>query len=233
MDKLELQDLGFSEGEAEIYLALLKLGSANVMQLAKTTGRHRTHIYDTIEKLKEKGLVSESVIDNKKVFIASDPSNIISYIKEKEEKAQIIISELEKLQKISKKDIKVETYKGKSGLKSVLRDILREKKDYVGYGEGTRFGKILPIFFQQFQNQSNKLGIGLKLILKKGAKVPKREKLQLKYLDYVSPSTTFVYADKIVIIIWEPFPTAIKIIDKQTADSYRSYFEVIWKQAEK
>jgi sugar-specific transcriptional regulator TrmB len=52
MEAKELQELGLSEGEAGIYLALLKHGKTNVMQLAKITGRHRTHIYDTIEKLK-------------------------------------------------------------------------------------------------------------------------------------------------------------------------------------
>ena len=56
MEKQQLRELGFSEGESEVYVALLKHGKTSVMQLAKLTGRHRTHIYDTIEKLKEKGL---------------------------------------------------------------------------------------------------------------------------------------------------------------------------------
>jgi sugar-specific transcriptional regulator TrmB len=232
MNQSQIQELGLGEGESQIYLALLKLGSANIMKLSKTTGRHRTHIYDTVDKLKEKGLVSESVVDNKRVLVASDPENILDYLKEQHEKAESVVKDLKKLQSTSK-EIKVETYKGKAGLKSVLRDILREKQDYVGYGEGTRFAKIFPIFFDQFRLQSDKLGIGLKLILKKGVKVPKRKKLQVKHMDFASPSTTFVYANKVVIIIWEPFPTAIKIIDKQTATSYKSYFNVLWKIAKR
>jgi sugar-specific transcriptional regulator TrmB len=230
MEIKELQELGLSEGEAEIYLALLKHGKASVMELAKLTGRHRTHIYDTIEKLKEKGLISESVIDNKKFILASSPENIVSYLKEKEEKAQKIIAELKNLE-VREKEIKVETYHGISGLKAVFRDILKEKKDYVGYGEGSRFQKILPDFFEQFQGQAETLKIKLKLILKKGIKVPARRGLEVKHLDYISPSTTFIYADKVLIIIWEPFPTAIRIIDKQTADSYKGYFELLWKIA--
>ena len=73
----------------------------------------------------------------------------------------------------------------------------------------------------------------LRLILKKGIKVPPRKGLYVKYLDYISPSTTFIYSDKVLIIIWEPFPTAIRIKDKQTADSYRSYFEMLWKISKK
>lgn len=211
---------------------MLKRGNANIMQLAKQTGRHRTHIYDTIEKLKEKGLISESVTDNKKVFIASDPRNILDYLKEKEEKAKVIVESLKKLQNLPKEDVIVETFKGKSGLKSVLRDILREKKDYVGYGAGSLFGKILPVFYKYYRNQSKKLGIGLRLIFKKGVKTPSpRKKLRMRYLDYVSPSTTFIYSNKVLIIIWEPTPTAVRITSKQTANSYKSYFEVLWKSA--
>src|SRR3989344_9659879 len=225
MEKQQLQELGFSEGEAEIYLALLKHGKTNVMQIAKITGRHRTHIYDTIEKLKEKGLVSETIIDNKKFLIALSPENILNYIKEKEETAKKLVKDLKNLE-AKEKEIEVETFKGLAGLKAVFRDILKEKKDYVGYGEGARFQKLLPEFFEQFQGQAETLKIGLRLILKKGVNVPSRKGLEVKHLDYISPSTTFIYGDKVLIIIWEPFPTAIKIKDKQTADSYRSYFEM-------
>jgi sugar-specific transcriptional regulator TrmB len=232
MEKQQLQELGFSEGEAEIYLALLKHGKTNVMQIAKITGRHRTHIYDTIEKLKEKGLVSETLIDNKKFLVASSPENILSYIKEKEETAKNLVKDLKSLE-IKEKEIKVETFKGLAGLKAVFRDILKEKKDYVGYGEGARFQKLLPEFFEQFQGQAETLKINLRLILKKGVSVPSRGGLEVKHLDYISPSTTFIYADKVLIIIWEPFPTAIRIIDKYTAESYKSYFELMWKLAKK
>jgi sugar-specific transcriptional regulator TrmB len=232
MEGRELQEFGLSEGEVQIYLALLKRGKTNVMQLAKLTGRHRTHIYDTIEKLKGKGLVSEAVIDNKKYIIASSPESLLSYLKEKEEKAEKIINELRKLE-VKEKELKVETYHGISGLKSCLRDILREKRDYVGYGEGSRFEKILPEFYTQFRGQAETLKIRLRLILKKGVNVPARKGLKVRHLDYVSPSTTFIYSDRVLIIIWEPFPIVIRIVDKQTADSYKGYFELLWKIAKK
>ncbi len=227
-----LTSLGLTEGEAEIYLALLKMGSASIMKLAKKTGRHRTHIYDTVEKLKQKGLVSESIVDSKKVINPSSPDNIVDYLKEKEEKALQLVPELKRIQNTGK-EIAVETFKGKAGLRSVLRDILKEKKDYIGYGDGSRFGDVLPVFYEYFRNQSAKLKMGLRLILKKGIKVPVRKKLLVRYLDYTSPSTIFVYADKVLTIIWEPFPTAIRITDRQVADSYRNHFDVMWKSAKK
>ena len=233
MRSKELEKLGFSVGESSIYLALIKIGSATVTQLAKATGRHRTHIYDTLEKLKRKGMVSEAIEENKKKVVATNPENILDYLKEKEEKAQKLIPKLKQIQGIAKDKVKVETFKGKAGLKSVLRDILREKKDYVGYGEGTKFEKVLPIFFEQFRNQNKNLGLNLRLVLKKGVKIKPREKLEIKYVNIVTPATTFIYANKVVTIIWEPFPTAIRITDKQVAESYNNYFELLWKIAKK
>ena len=54
MDKRILERAGLSKGEVEIYLALLKLGASLVSKIAQETGLHRTNIYDTLEKLKEK-----------------------------------------------------------------------------------------------------------------------------------------------------------------------------------
>ena len=44
-----------------------------------------------------------------------------------------------------KEETKVEIYRGKEGLKAVLKDIIREKKDYIAFGEEGRFQKVLPI----------------------------------------------------------------------------------------
>ena len=78
MEKRVLIDVGLSEGESDVLLALLSLGQSSVMQLSKETGRHRTHIYDTLEKLMEKGLVSYSKTENKRIFHASNPENLLN-----------------------------------------------------------------------------------------------------------------------------------------------------------
>lgn len=223
-----LQKLGLSKGESEIYLTLTKLGQSNIATLSKTTSRHRTHIYDTLEKLKQKGLISETTIQNKKFIQPTSPKNILDYIKEKEELAKSLIEEISTITP-NKSQVSVETYQGKSGLKAVLRDILRENKNYLGYGEGTRFEKTLPIFYEQFKLQSQKQNLKLKLILKKGVEVAPRKGLQVKHLDSISPSTTFIYSNKIAIIIWEPFPIAIKITEPQIAESYKNYFKILWQ----
>lgn len=50
-----LKQLNFSEKEIDVYLAALKLGSAPISQLAKSSGVKRPNAYFILEKMKEKG----------------------------------------------------------------------------------------------------------------------------------------------------------------------------------
>ena len=61
MDKEILKEIELLEGEVDFYLALLRLGPSLVSRIHKETGLHRTHIYDLLEKLKEKGLESANI----------------------------------------------------------------------------------------------------------------------------------------------------------------------------
>ena len=47
----------------------------------------------------------------------------------------------------------------------------------------------------------------------------------------LSPAVTTVYKDKVAIILWTVIPEAIIIDNKDAAESYRSYFEFMWKHA--
>jgi len=46
------------------------------------------------------------------------------------------------------------------------------------------------------------------------------------------PTDTFIYNDKVLIVIWNANPSfAILIINKQTSQSYKKFFDVFWKSA--
>ena len=49
--------------------------------------------------------------------------------------------------------------------------------------------------------------------------------------EYASPTTTFVYGDNIAIIVWSEIPIATLIENKEIAESYGHYFELLWKNA--
>ena len=53
-----LTSLGLSKNEAKVYLALLDLGSATAGKIAEKSKVHRTNVYDALERLIEKGVVT-------------------------------------------------------------------------------------------------------------------------------------------------------------------------------
>ena len=46
-----LKDIGLTQREAEVYIALLKMGKSSVLDISKNVKIHRTNIYDNLENL--------------------------------------------------------------------------------------------------------------------------------------------------------------------------------------
>jgi len=86
-----LLELNFSEKEAQVYLALLELGGGKAHDIAKKTGLNRTTIYDIIEVLMQKGLISKYKKGASAHFNALEPRHLLTYLdREKEEQAKSI-----------------------------------------------------------------------------------------------------------------------------------------------
>ncbi|RLJ08538.1 MAG: hypothetical protein DRP16_01190, partial [Candidatus Aenigmatarchaeota archaeon] len=66
-------------------------------------------------------------------------------------------------------------------------------------------------------------------------KIWKSKNSEFRYIskDLISPTTTLIYADKVLITIWEKPMFNILITSKKVADSFRSYFNHFWKIAKK
>ena len=234
--KKTLSDIGLNEGEIKVYLALLKLGSVQVSKLKEETNLHRTTIYDFIEKLLNKGLVNYVVRNNIKYFSATNPEKLLEYIKEKEESIKDILPSLKEMSQYKKEAIKVEVYKGLEGLKTILNNIIKTKKELVGFSlDDSEFEKRLPVFMEQFFRREKELGIGERLLTSKNAKhFYKNKNTHYGFIDekYFNPNPTLIYGNKIANIIWEPL-TTILIENNELADSYRKHFELLWKIAKK
>ena len=92
-----LKEFGLSGNEEIVYLNLLELGTINAGKLIKKTGLHRAAVYDNLDLLSEKGLVSYVVKANRKYFIAQPPvrlKEILDTNLEKVEKAKVKLKEL-------------------------------------------------------------------------------------------------------------------------------------------
>jgi sugar-specific transcriptional regulator TrmB len=76
-----LQNLGLNEKEALTYLALLELGKATVVQIAKKAEIKRPTAYLVLDSLKQKGLVSEIPEKSRIVYAAENPESLEQNVK--------------------------------------------------------------------------------------------------------------------------------------------------------
>jgi len=248
MDTQVLKSIGLSENEIKIYITLLKGGSATAYELSQRTGIYRTHIYDKLEQLMKKGLVSHNYQAAKKYFQAASPKKIKDYIDGKKKELEIkekqindLLPQLEAMVKLPEEDTRVEVFKGREGLKYFLKDIIKTKKEVLVTGiDDSKYNEALPIFMEQYFRDLRLKKIPERIITiekKKAFTFNKKTAPSTKYrfLDekQFNPTNTFIYGDKVVIVSWGTPATATMIKNKGMAATYRSHFEILWKAAKK
>jgi sugar-specific transcriptional regulator TrmB len=233
--KETLKEIGLSESESQIYLTLLKKGEISVAEISQISGLHRTNIYDCLEKLKEKGFVSYLLKNNKQAYRASEPNIILDYFKEKENKISRIIPELNKLKESIKEKVSVEIFKGEEGLKTALRDILKDKQEVIGYNISGQLRKFMPKFSEYYFIEQEKHKIKHRFIYTIGTPKPPTKYYEIKFLpkEYSNPTITLCYGGKILNLIFEPEMIAIRIKSNQLAEAQKKHFNLLWKIAKK
>ena len=231
----ELIEVGLTKNEAKIYLSLIDLGPSLAGVISRKTGVHRRSVYDAIERLIEKGLIGYITNNNRKYFQAVNPRKLLDLIKEKEELINKILPDLEKKYNFIKEKQETLFFRGKQGIKSIFEDQINEAKEILIFGASKGVSEVLKYYLPIYNKRRINKKIKIKIIYdikSKGmhSKIPLSE---IRYLPYKSYATTNIYANKVAIILWQENPLAILINDKKIAQSYREYFNLMWKTAKK
>jgi len=236
-----LERVGLTKNDRKVYLALIELGISTVSDLTKRTSLHRSYVYDILDKLIDMGLVSFTIKNKKKYFDTENPDRILQILKNKEQeikesKIEInkILPELVKRQKIKIEKQEAKIFIGKEGIKSILEDVLKTKKDFVAFGAEGKFKDIFKWYFDNWQNRRIKLKIRYKIIYNsrlKGKRPTKEQKLvKIRFLPekYEFPATNIIYGNKIAIIVWEISPIGFVLESEKAVKSFLSYFALLW-----
>ncbi|MFC1727848.1 TrmB family transcriptional regulator [Nanoarchaeota archaeon] len=234
MSEKLLEQAGLTNSEAKIYLALLELGSSLAGAITRKTGVHRRSVYDAIERLIQKGLVSYIKKNNLKYFESVNPQRLLDIVKEKEDNIKEFLPELEKKFNFVHKKEETLFFRGKQALKTVFDDQIKEGKEILIFGASSNANEIVKYYFPRYDRERINKKIKIKAIFNE--KLKKKPALaEIKYLpkEYHSHTATNVYGNKVAIILWSEEPFAILINQKEIADSYRNYFELMWKLAKK
>ena len=234
--RLTLEKYGLSHNEAKVYLTLLNLGSAMAGKISKEAMMDRTSCYDALKKLVKRGLVVYALEANRKLFKTISPDRLIGILKEKEEEISEILPQLKEIYRPEKGKSNVTMFKGYKGLKSVFEDILEQAKgkDNLVIDSSGKFKDKMPYYVPHYVKGLEKNRIKVRHIVRRGVDIHPSKTTTIRYFSKEAKETvvsTNIYDDKIAIILWTDIPEAIIIENKAAADSYRDYFEVLWKAA--
>jgi len=234
-----LRDIGLTENEMEIYLILLKRGDSIASGLSESTKISRPHVYDSLNNLIKKGMVSYVIKDKRKVFSPTKPSRIMDYLEEKEQHIQDqkkdfsnVASEIDSMLKSTGSKPVVEVYEGVEGAKAVLNDIIRTRKELRSFNSlGDEFYAHIPEYVvKQHMSQRIKYKIRSRHICTEEALVFDNPMATYKKVKQNKILTTmFVYGDNVVI--WTFSSTVfitIKIESKDLAKMYKNQFDLLW-----
>jgi sugar-specific transcriptional regulator TrmB len=245
-----LRKIGLTEGEIKVYSAILEIGISTINKIHEKTGIERRNIYDILNKLIEKGLVSYTIEKGKRTYQITHPNKIIGYIEERKHELDKTKEEIEKeipliIKKFesTKPEIRAEVYRGKDGIKAIFEDMLSCRENwFIGGNGGVQ--KYMPFFWENWNRRRIKKKVFWHDLIDKGTLMSAfkslakaKEKLkELQFYEYkilpeelVSPHVIFIYGDKIANVLWSEAPFAFVIQNKEIADSYKKYFSFLWK----
>ncbi len=238
-----LQKLGFSEGEGKVYSAILNSSEATLQYVHEQAGIERRNVYDIINKLINKGLVSYVNESRRKVYRATHPSKISEYLKTgQEEMAQrqaALAKEMPHLLSAyasSKPTVDARIYRGREGVRSMFDEMLSSKHHYfIGGNFGMR--KYLgDSWCRNWERKrvENKIWwhdiVTAKLIMPYPKE--KMEYYGAKVLpeEFYSPNVILIFGDCVANIYWgEPLHSVV-IENKEVAKNYLAYFNYLWKK---
>ncbi len=249
MDTKILEQIGLTESEIKVYLALLKLGQTTAGPIVDEAKVTRSKIYDILERLKNKGLVSYIIKESTKYFSAADPSNIIQYLDDKEEEIEKqkysiknLLPQLEHQYQRAIKNKIAEVFIGMKGMQNAFNLLIREfspDQEYYafGAGKGENIEKI-QIFFDRLHKERIQKKVKSKIIFNESSKglfkSQERSKLiEVRYLIESTPAAINIYKDYTIIAILTKEPITFLIRNSEVANSFREYFKVMWKIAKK
>ncbi|MFA6072904.1 MAG: helix-turn-helix domain-containing protein [Candidatus Woesearchaeota archaeon] len=260
MDTNILKRIGLTEGEVKVYLAVLKTGLTTVGRVIRETKMQSSSVYHIIDSLKEKGLISFEIKNNKKYVFVADPDRLLDFVDDKKqeldkEKINIVkfLPGLHSLRCLSiKPEQEVLIFEGWSGVLSAFKEAYKNiepgtkifaytiTKDYGGADpKQVRWliNKVRDL--RESMNKKNSKKIVMRLLAETGSEVgedqAKTKYTKVRFINkkHTNPAVINIYGDITIIALWLKNPIAFYITSKEVAQSFINNFELLWSISNK
>lgn len=246
MEAGELIQLGLSRNEAEVYLALVRYRDADAHQLIKETKFHKKIVYDNLQRLIDKGLAAFIIKEGRRVFSLAPPHMLSAYVEEQEREVEQrkklavkLKKEIDSATKYMPEKQEAAVYSGIQAVKAFYNEVLQAEPYYV-IGAPQESVEIMGELFWDVHHlkrkeKKQKAYLLLNHSLLAWGSTQKNNYTELRYFkqDFEPQTEIHIQADVVATIIWTHEPVVFKIQSESAADSYRRYFDLLWKKSKR
>ncbi|MBI5390823.1 hypothetical protein HZB02_04985 [Candidatus Woesearchaeota archaeon] len=246
-----LHDIGLTDGEIKVYLSLIQLGPSTSGPITDASRVSRSKIYHVLERLMQKGLVSYIVKEKTRYYQAEDTKKLQQYLDQKEkefkeqrEEIDLLIPQLALQQHIGKRKSEAQIYKGFKGIQTVhehMYQVLKRGDDFFYLGIPSFQEQIHHLYWQRDHKRREKAGIKSRALFNQKTErsvLENRNSYRYSEARYMplpleTPAWIMGYKDRTVIGLQSDEGMAVEIINQKIADSFKAYFDVLWKMSKK
>ncbi len=252
MDTSALENIGLTKSEIKVYLTLLETGSTSTGPLVEGSGISSSKVYEILERLISKGLVSYVMKGKVRYFEAGEPERIIDYMEEKErmlgerkEKLKDMLPTLAARRGASKYRHNVTIFRGLRGLRTVFYEslgLMEPGEEVHVMGVPTRSDKVNR-FFVNWNKVRTRKKVRFRIAFDETARGEAQSKVRNSSLSeirfhpkgMVTPAAINLFKGRTVIFPaeTEEEPMLIVIDSMEITESFEAQFQSLWKQAVK
>lgn len=242
--KNSLLELGFSEHDASVYLALTKYSPCNAGPVIKETGLHRNIVYTSFDHLLARNLVGEKVVRGRKQFSIQSPDVLAADFAQKAVLAKKVSEHIRKQSKVETSQVTLyqnEEEFGKELLK-VAHQLADGDKVYVfgAMKKGIMYDSLLDSMPNYVESLINKK-LDLQILTSRSRKKPVKEALnrfwehefQVRHMPISIDEPELIVAlpsiDTLVYFISDEDVTGIIFKHPGITNSLISLFTNFWK----
>ncbi len=245
MDTSVLEDLGLSRNEAKIYLTLLRLGKANSAELARESGIHRINVYDVLNSLISKGIVSYISEGGARNFKPESPEKLKEMLNAKILSLDKVLPQLLMEFNSRKEECEISILRGVEGKKSQFEEIARTARNtknriFTPHGlisfERPPYNRVLKKWYEKLAGQN----VSSRHLILDTPAARRRVKMLKGIRNYEARFSRDIHfsnvswdaCGELLFLTFHIDPyLIIRIKSKEIAQSFIDSFELMWKTA--
>ena len=239
--KSTLIELGYTEREADLYLALLALGETTVGPLERRLGLHKQIIYNALEEMKRKQFITVTVKNGRKHFRAADPDTLLERNERRQGLIETLLPDLYAHAGTSSGGNEIRIYEGEDAFRAFLLKMIKKTAresvvPIMGAG-GDAFLRITrkKAFFERYENLRKDKKIAHRLLMYEQQRdtdpaYTKRRYVEVRFLPqtFKQPFATQIWPNRVSLALFDEVPRIIEVEGVSITEGFRNYFDILW-----